>query len=122
MTASQPLTIEYYYRVRWGKVDEFIALFERNHWPILREQLKAGRYTDVRAFVPRFHGDGRADWNFLVTITYRDWAAIQEHSDREIAERLYPDQTTFAAEEAHRFSLLEAHWDVPLEERPLPSR
>lgn len=118
--ASRPITIEYYYRIRWGQVDEFLALFERNHWPILREQLAAGRYTDVRAYTPRFHGDGRSDWNFLVTITYRDWAAIQEHSDREIAARLYPDQKTFAAEEAHRFSLLEAHWDVPLEERTLP--
>ena len=118
--ASQPVTVAYYYLVRWGHFDEFVSLFERNHWPILREQLAAGRYTDVRAHAPRFHGDGRADWNFLVTITYRDWAAIQEHSDREIAERLYPDQATFAAEEAHRFSLLDAHWDVPLEERPLP--
>ena len=87
---SEPITVAYYYRIRWGAVDEFIELFERNHWPILREQLAAGRYTDVRAFTPRFHGDGRADWNFLVTITYRDWAAIQEHSDAEIAGRLTP--------------------------------
>jgi hypothetical protein len=122
MTAAKSVTIAYYYRVRWGHVDEFIELFERNHWPILREQLAAGRFTDVRAFSPRFHGDGRADWNLLVTITYRDWAAIEDHSDREIAERLYPDQKTFATEEAHRFSLLDAHWDVPLEERSLPAR
>jgi hypothetical protein len=120
MASATPITIEYYYRIRWGQVDEFIALFERNHWPILREQLAAGRYTDVRAYTPRFHGDGRSDWNFLVTITYRDWAAIQEHSDHEIAARLYPDQEAFQAEEAHRFSLLEAHWDVPLEEHDLP--
>lgn len=122
MTGAASLTIAYYYRVRWGHVDEFIELFERNHWPILREQLAAGRFTDVRAWTPRFHGVGRADWNFLVTINYRDWAAVEEHSDREIAERLYPDQEAFAAEEAHRFSLLDAHWDVPLEERPLPAR
>ena len=117
---SEPITVAYYYRIRWGAVDEFVELFERNHWPILREQLAAGRYADVQAFTPRFHGDGRSDWNFLVTITYRDWAAIQEHSDAEIAARLYPDQATFRAEEAHRFSLLEAHWDVPLEGHPLP--
>jgi hypothetical protein len=120
-TASHPQTIAYYYVIRWGHVDEFIELFERNHWPILREQLAAGRFTDVRAYAPRFHGDGRADWNFLVTITYRNWSAIQDHSDAEIAARLYPDQKTFVAEEAHRFALLEAHWDVPLEERVLPA-
>ena len=71
-----PITVAYYYRVRWGALDEFIELFERNHWPILREQLSAGRFLDVRAATPRFHGDGRADWNFLVTITFRDWAAV----------------------------------------------
>ena len=118
--AAGPITVAYYYRVRWGHIDEFIELFERNHWPILREQLARGRFTDVRSYVPRFHGDGRADWNFLVTITYRDWSAMEEHSDAEIAARLYPDQAAFKVEEGHRFKLLEAHWDVPLEERPLP--
>ena len=80
-------------------------LFRRNHWPILREQLADGRYANVEMWTPRFHGEGRADWDVLVSITYRDWAAIQEHSDAEIARRLYPDQETFKADEAHRFSL-----------------
>lgn len=120
MTADRPVQVAYYYRVRWGHDDEFLELFERNHWPILREQLEAGRFLAVRLHTPRFHGDGRADWNVLVTITYRDWAALEEHSDQAIAERLYPDQERFRAEEQHRFELLDAHWDVPLEERSLP--
>jgi len=120
MSAGRPVQVAYYYRVRWGHHDEFLELFERNHWPILREQLAAGRLLEVRLFTPRFHGDGRADWNVLVTITYRDWAALEEHSDRAIAERLYPDQERFAAEERRRFELVEAHWDVPLEEHRLP--
>ena len=78
----------------------------------------AGTRT-VELWTPRFHGDGRADWDVLVSITYRDWAAIQEHSDAEIARRLYPDQEAFKAEESRRFALLDAHWDVVLESRPL---
>ena len=97
-----------------------MTLFRRNHWPILREQLAAGRYTGVELSTPRFHGDGRADWDVLVSITYRDWAAIEEHSDAEIAGRRYPDQATFKGEEQRRFELLEAHWDVPLSPRELP--
>jgi len=115
-----PVTAAYYYRVRWGAQPEFLELFERNHWPLLREGLASGRYLDVRAYVPRFHGDGRADWTFLVTITYRDWAAMEEHSEVAIAERLFPDRERYAAEERRRFELLDAHWDVPLEERLLP--
>ena len=116
---TDPITILYFYRTKWGSHDEFMALFRRNHWPILKEQLAAGRYTAVELFTPRFHGDGRADWDILVSITYRDWAAIQEHSDAEIARQLYPDQEAFRDEEARRFALLDAHWDVVLESRPL---
>jgi hypothetical protein len=116
---SEPIEVLYFYRTRWGAHDEFVALFRKNHWPILRDQLEAGRFVDVRMATPRFHGDGRADWDVLVSITYRDWAAMEEHSEAEIARRLYLDQETFKAEEQRRFSLLEAHWDVPLERRPL---
>lgn len=116
---SEPIEILYFYRTQWGAHDEFVALFRRNHWPILRDQLAAGRFTDVRMATPRFHGDGRADWDVLVSITYRDWTAVQDHSEAEIARRLYPDQETFKAEEQRRFALLEAHWDVVLESRPL---
>ena len=118
--AGKPVTAAYYYRVRWGHHDEWVELFLRNHWPVLREQQRGGRILDVRLYQPRFHGDGRADWDVLVTITWRDWAAMEEHSEPELALRLYPDQETFRSEERRRFELLEAHWDVPLEERPLP--
>jgi hypothetical protein len=117
-----PVTIAYFYRVRWGHHEEFVELFERNHWPILREQLRAGRFTDVSFYVPRFHGDGRADWDVMVTITYRDWAAVEGHAEEEIGARLYPDRDRFHAEEHRRFEILDAHWDVPLEERQLPAK
>jgi hypothetical protein len=116
---SEPIEVLYFYRTKWGAHDEWMELFRRNHWPILREQLDAGRFTAVEMWTPRFHGDGRAEWDILVSITYRDWAAIADHSDGAVVERLYPDQATFKAEEARRFELLEAHWDVVLEPRPL---
>ena len=117
---SGPVEILYFYRTKWGAHDEFVKLFLKNHWPILRDQIGAGRHLNVEMWTPRFHGDGRADWDVLVSITYRDWAAIEEHSDAEIARRLFPDQATFKKEERRRFELLEAHWDVPLSPRELP--
>jgi hypothetical protein len=113
--------IQYFYRTRWGAHEEFIELFMRNHWPILREQLAAGRYTAVRMSTARFHTPRPNTWDILVSITYRDWAAVEAHSDTAIAERLYPDQATFKAEERHRFELLEDHWDVVLVEQTLPA-
>jgi hypothetical protein len=116
-----PVTVAYFYRVRWGHHAEWLELFLRNHWPVLREQLRSGRFTDVRLHTPRFHGDGRAGWDVMVTITYRDWAALEGHSEAAIKRRLYPDQERFLAEEQRRFELLEAHWDVPLADEALPA-
>ena len=110
-------TAWYFYRVKWGFQDEFVALFARNHLPVLREQMKTGRIVDVRTYVPTYHGDGRADWTFAVAITFKDTAAMTGPSeDVAIAKRLYPDQERFRKEEQRRFELLDAHWDVPLNE------
>jgi hypothetical protein len=117
---SGPVSVASYYRVRWGSVDEFVDLFIRNHWPILRDQLAAGRLLDVRMATPRWHGDGAADWHVVVTITYRDWAAVSERSSPEVAARLFPDLERHREEERRRFALLDAHWDVVLEPRDLP--
>jgi hypothetical protein len=118
--AGRPITVQYFYRVHWGFHDEWLDLFRRNHWPLLRESVRSGRMLDVHLYAPRFHGDGRADWDVLVTITYRDWAAMEAHTEADLVARLFPDRELYAREEKRRFELVEAHWDVPLEELELP--
>lgn len=116
-------TAWYFYRVKWGFQDEFVRLFQKNHYPVLRDQMKSGRITAVRTYVPSYHGDGRADWTFAVAITFRDTAAMVGPSgEEEIIRRLYPDQATFRKEEQRRFELLDAHWDVPLNELDMESK
>ena len=108
-------TAWYFYRVKWGFQDEFVRLFNKNHLPVLREEMKEGRIVDVRTYVPTYHGDGRADWTFAVSITYKDVAAMTAPSNTAaIVKRLYPDEIRFAQEEQRRFAILDAHWDVPL--------
>jgi len=116
-------TVWYFYRVKWGHQDEFLDLFRKNHYPVLKEEVKTGRMTSIRTFVPTYHGDGRADWTFAVALTYRDAAAMTGPSnDAGIVRRLYPDQATFVKEEQRRFEILDAHWDVPLNELDLETR
>jgi hypothetical protein len=116
-------TVWYFYRVKWGYQDEFVALFQKNHYPVLKEEIKAGRMTAVRTFVPTYHGDGRADWTFAVAITFKDVAAMNAPSNEaEIVKKLFPDQATFKKEEQRRFEILDAHWDVPLNELDLDAR
>ena len=123
-SASNPQkTVWYFYRVKWGFQDEFQTLFALNHLPVLREEMKGGRIVSVKTYVPTYHGDGRADWTFAVAITFRDAAAMTGPSgEEEIVRRLYPDQVTFRREEQRRFELLDAHWDVPLNELDFETR
>jgi hypothetical protein len=82
--------------------------------------MKTGRIVSVKTYVPTYHGDGRADWTFAVAITYKDIAAMTGPSDEDaIQRRLFPDRAKFLKEEARRFEILDAHWDVPLNELDL---
>ena len=56
--AGEAKTIWYFYTVKWGAQDEFLDLFQRNHYPLLKAREKAGQYLSVKTFVPEFHGDG----------------------------------------------------------------
>ncbi len=122
LAEEKPVTVGYYYRVRWGFQQEFERLFFKNHYPVLKAQMgPGGRIKAVSVYNPVFHGEGRADWTFLVVITFSSWNALGGPSpDEEIARRLYPDQDTFKREEQRRFEILDAHWDVPLKEAEPP--
>ena len=46
--ADQPYTLEYYYKVQWGHQQEFLQLFLKNHYPLLRKIVESGRMTSVK--------------------------------------------------------------------------
>jgi hypothetical protein len=118
---GQAKTTWYFYTVKWGFQDEFVDLFQRNHYPVLKAKEKAGMFQSVRAFVPEFHGDGRADWTFAVELIVPPNAPTTP-TDDEIISKLYPDRAKFAREEQRRFEILVAHWDVPLNRVDLDTR
>ena len=79
------------YTVKWGSQDEFLDLFERNHYPVLKARQAAGHYASVRTYTPRYHGDGRADWTFAVELVERP-GSTGVPTEAEIVKKLYPDQ------------------------------
>jgi hypothetical protein len=118
---GEPKTTWYFYTVKWGLQDEFVDLFQRNHYPILKAKEKAGRYAAVKVYVPEFHGDGRADWTFAVELVVPPNPPATP-TDEEIIATLYPDRAKFLHEEQRRFEILTAHWDVPLNRVNLDTR
>jgi hypothetical protein len=119
--AGEPKTTWFFYTVKWGYQDEFMDLFQRNHYPILKAREKAGGYLSVKTFVPEFHGDGRADWTFAVELVTPPNPPTSPTAE-EIIKKLYPDRAKFDKEEHRRFEILVAHWDVPLNRVDLDKR
>ena len=119
---DERFVVEYYYKVRWGYQDEFLALFRKNHLPLLEKQREKGRMVEVTAVTPRYHSTEEGRWDYRVTIVFASVAAAFGPDPITPAEhlRMYPDSAAFAREEKRRFEILEAHWDVPV--TPLPLR
>ena len=113
--ADEPFVAEYYYKAKWGYADEFIMLFKKNHFPVLKKQIETGRIISVTATKPRYHGTEDGRWDYRVTIVFKNAAVANDASgEAAIIKRLYPDQDTFKREEQRRFEILLAHWDVPV--------
>src|SRR5512139_2090355 len=87
-TADEPFVIEYYYKVRWGHQEEFLALFRKNHLPILEKEKAMGRILEIRAVAPRYHGTEESRWDYRVTIVFASVAAAHAPglSDAELRQ------------------------------------
>jgi hypothetical protein len=114
--ADQPYTMEYYYKVLWGHQQEFLQLFLRNHYPLLKKGVESGRMILVKIETPANHMTEDARWDYRVTIRFKNsTAATTANPDEESwIKQLWPDQETYKREEQRRFEILMAHWDLPV--------
>jgi len=120
---EQPYVIEYYYKVKWGHADEFLALFKKNHYPVLKKEIELGRMLKVTMVTPRYHMTEEDRWDFRVTIVFKNASIANDNFDSSgIIKQLYPDQETYKKEEQRRFEILDAHWDLPIKDVDLDGR
>jgi hypothetical protein len=120
---EQPFVIEYYYKAKWGHADEFLALFKKNHYPVLKKEMELGRMLKVGMAAPRYHTTEDGRWDFRVTIVFKNAAIANDNFDSAaLIKQLYPDQETYKKEEQRRFEILDAHWDLPIKDVDLDAR
>jgi predicted MPP superfamily phosphohydrolase len=114
--ANQPYTMEYYYKTQWGHQQEFLQLFLKNHYPLLRKEVEGGRILSVRIETPANHMTEDSRWDYRVTLTFKNSTVATTTNPDEAAliKQLWPDQETFKREEDRRFAILLAHWDLPV--------
>jgi hypothetical protein len=114
--ANAPYAIEYYYKAQWGHQSEFLTLFLKNHYPLLKKIVETGRMTSVKIEAPAYHTTEDGRWDYRVTITYPNstLATTSNPDEEKLIHQLYPDQQTYQREEQRRFEILVSHWDLPV--------
>jgi hypothetical protein len=123
LQTDKPFVVEYYYKTKWGHADEFITLFKRNHYPLLKKQVEMGRMLRVSAVAPVYHTTEDGRWDYRVTIVYRNAAVAHDNFDSAaLVKQIYPDQDSYKKEEQRRFEILDAHWDLPVKDLELDAR
>jgi hypothetical protein len=120
---EQPYVIEYYYKAKWGHAEEFLSLFKKNHYPVLKKEMELGRMLKVSMTVPRYHTTEDGRWDYRVTIVFKSAAIANDNFDSSaLIKQLFPDQENYKKEEQRRFEILDAHWDLPIRDVDLDTR
>jgi hypothetical protein len=109
-----PYQVEWVYRVKWGESDEFWRLFRKNQIPLLEREKQLGRVLRYTVYRPGLHTSEDQRWDYRVVITYRDILATTESHD--LPKQVFPDQATFKREENQRWTIIVAHYDLPIRE------
>src|SRR5579859_1328577 len=78
--ANQPYTMEYYYKTQWGRQQEFLQLFLKNHYPLLQKEVERGRMLSVKIETPANHMTEDARWDYRVTLVFKT-SALATSSD-----------------------------------------
>ncbi|HEX5171790.1 MAG TPA: hypothetical protein VFW11_21575 [Cyclobacteriaceae bacterium] len=111
--ADETFTIENYYKVKWGYADEFLDLYKKNHYPLLKKAMEKGDLLSITLEKPRQHGPEETRWDYRVTLVFKNaTTAFDPNLTEPYRNTLYPDLDKLKKDEQRRFEILLAHWDV----------
>ena len=107
---EQSMTIENYYKVKWGYAKEFIGLWKANHYPLLKKAQERGDIISVTAEKPNMHSGEDTRWDFKVTIVFKNPdKAFDAHLTDPYKKLIYPNTNQLKNDQQQQFALLIAH-------------
>lgn len=113
---DQSFTVENYYKAKWGYAEEFLELYKKNHYPLLKKAIEKGDIISIRLDKPRLHSSEESRWDYRVTLVFKNMqAAFDPNLTEPYKKNLYPDEEKLKKDEQHRFEILLAHWDVQIQ-------
>jgi hypothetical protein len=103
-SSADYFTVENYYKVKWGYAEEFIDLWKKNHYPLLKKAIEKGDIISVTAEKPKLHSGGDTRWDFRVIIVFKNAdAAFDRNVTTPYRVQLYTDTAKLNKNEQHRF-------------------
>ena len=96
--SDKPFVVEYYYKTKWGHTDEFLRLFKKNHYPLLKKEVEMGRMLKVWMDQTRYHATEDGRWDYRVTIVFRNAAVANEPFDEEGLKKKFLEYISLRAE------------------------
>ena len=119
--AGEPKTIWFFYTVKWGGQDEFLDLFQRNHYPILKARRRRGCSCRFRRPCRRTTATAGPTGRSPSSSSSRQPGRRRRPKTR-LSPSCFRTGRSSHEEEQRRFELLVAHWDVPLNRIDLDTR
>ncbi len=111
---TQPETVEWVYRIRYGSHDEWFQIFRKYQVAILERQKQLGYVLGYTIWAPSLHTSEESRWDYRIVITRASHDAPPGQSEAEVAKQLFPDQAAFLRDENRRWDLTTNHWDLPI--------
>ena len=90
-SGDKPFVVEYYYKARWGYADEFLKLFKKNHYPLLKKEVEMGRMLKVWMDQPRYHTHRRRPLGLS-----RHHRLQERHRRQRVFRRRRPQEATLS--------------------------
>jgi len=104
-----------YYKVPPGRQDEWLALYHKYHYPIMKYSIEKGLVVSEQLFTRQQH-ELSPDWDFMIIIVTPP-PSKAKHDDKtrgEVIRQLFPDVEDYVRGEKQRWALTLLHWDDTL--------
>ena len=107
---NEPFTVEYYYSVKYGYLNEWMELYKRNHWPVMMAEMNLGHVLDIKIDRQRTLPPESHRWYVRINIPFANVQTahnIVARGKEERMAKLFADRDLFEREEQRRFELLD---------------
>jgi len=101
-----------FYKVPPGKQDEWLALYKKYHYPIMKYQKEHGQVISETVYTRATH-QLSPSWDFAIVIVAPspDKRPKVELNRSQLIRKLFPDIDDYVKGEKERWSLTLEHWD-----------